>query len=166
MKNPSILTAAGLVLGTTTSSAAAQASVIGAFQATFLGTQTASNSCSHRDLGFAGQLGGQWYAVYGDALWCDAGVTDPDQDPAGFHGMARNGISRLNAQNPLSVEDLLLNGDTPVAHPGQFIRPDEAFGETALYPFGVSAICETDGAAKTGAIYILVVSLIHRLSPS
>ena len=36
------------------------------FHVTFLGNQTASNSCSHRDLGFTGRLGGNWYSVFGD----------------------------------------------------------------------------------------------------
>ena len=126
------------------------------FQTTFVGTQTANNSCSHRDLGFAGELGGQWYAVYGDTLWCAPGVTDPGADPSGFHGMVRDSVSRLG-DDPLSVTDLMLNSDSPVPHQNQFIPPDEAFGETAKYPFGVSSICEVDSSTSTGAIFILVV---------
>lgn len=128
------------------------------FRTEFLGTQTASNSCSHRDLGFTGELDGEWYAVYGDTLWCAAGVTDPESDPEGFHGMVRNSVSRLGS-DPLSVVDLRLNGDQPVPHQNEFVTPTTAFGETNFYPFGVSSICEVDGDTKTGAIYILVVSL-------
>lgn len=131
------------------------------FQTEFLGNQVASNSCSHRDLGFTGQLGGQWYSVFGDTLWCATGVTDPASDPSGFHGMVRNSISRLGT-DPLSVEDLYLNMDAPVAHQNEFLTPDAAFGETDLYPFGVSSICETDSTTQTGAMYILVVR-IHDL---
>jgi hypothetical protein len=31
----------------------------------FLGAQASDNSCSKRDLGFAGRIAGKWYAVYG-----------------------------------------------------------------------------------------------------
>lgn len=31
--------------------------------AEWLGVQTSANSCSRRDLGFTGKLGGDWYAV-------------------------------------------------------------------------------------------------------
>ncbi|KAI1284025.1 hypothetical protein F5Y07DRAFT_407527 [Xylaria sp. FL0933] len=127
------------------------------FKTEFLGTQVASNSCSHRDLGFTGQLGGEWYAVYGDTLWCDAGVTDPDADPEGFHGIVRNSISRLG-NDVLSVIDLNLNKDSPVPHQNEFITPDVDFGETSTYPFGVSSICEVDNTTATGAIFILVSS--------
>lgn len=40
----------------------------------FLGSQTSDNSCSQRDLGFTGKIHDKWYAVYGDTLWCAAGV--------------------------------------------------------------------------------------------
>jgi hypothetical protein len=51
----------------------------------FLGAQASDNSCSKRDLGFAGRIAGKWYAVYGDTtLWCAAGITDPSQETSGF----------------------------------------------------------------------------------
>ncbi|KAK3047267.1 hypothetical protein LTS18_013186, partial [Coniosporium uncinatum] len=34
----------------------------------YLGEQTSDNTCSHRDLGFTGKIGGKWYAIYGDDL--------------------------------------------------------------------------------------------------
>lgn len=40
----------------------------------FLGSQSSDNSCSQRDLGFTGKIHDNWYAVYGDTLWCAAGV--------------------------------------------------------------------------------------------
>jgi hypothetical protein len=87
----------------------------------FLGDQL-TNSCTHRDLGFVGQVAGDWYAVFGDNLWCDTGVTDPDQDPSGFHGMVRDAVA-LTTDDPLMVQYTQLNSDTPVAHPNQVFIP-------------------------------------------
>lgn len=86
-------------------------------QVDFLGTQL-DNSCTHKDLGFTGLLGGDWYAIYGDNLWCGTGVTDPDQDTSGFHGMVRDSVARCT-DDPLKVEFTQLNSDSPVAHPNQ-----------------------------------------------
>lgn len=69
----------------------------------YLGEQIGSNSCTHRDLGFTGELGGQWYGVYGDTLFCAEGVTDPSQDDDGFHGMVRDAVARLT-DDPLTIE--------------------------------------------------------------
>ena len=76
------------------------------------------NSCTHKDLGFTGQLGGDWFAIYGDNLWCASGVTDPNSDSSGFHGMVRDSIARCTS-DPLKVDFTHLNSDTPVAHPNQ-----------------------------------------------
>ena len=130
---------------------------VGGFTVQHLGYQTADNSCSHRDLGFAGHIAGSWYAVYGDTLWCAAGVTDPDNDPSGFHGMVRDSVSALGS-NPLSVHDLDLNGDTPVPHQNQFVPFNASWGETNSYGFGGTSIVETDADTATGAVYYLVVS--------
>jgi hypothetical protein len=46
----------------------------------FLGARL-THSCTYRDLGFIGLVADACYAVFGDNLWCDAGVTDPNQDP-------------------------------------------------------------------------------------
>ncbi|GKT91439.1 conserved secreted protein [Colletotrichum tofieldiae] len=73
----------------------------------YLGLQKADNSCSHRDLGFTGAIAGKWYAVWGDVLWCDAGVTDPEKDTPGFHGMVRDAVSAMTG-DPLLVHDLNL----------------------------------------------------------
>lgn len=58
------------------------------------------------------------------------------------------------------VTDLLLNSDSPVPHQTQFVQPDTAFGEDAMYPYGVSSICETDPDTETGAMFILVVCFL------
>ncbi|KAL3584631.1 hypothetical protein FPOAC2_14411 [Fusarium poae] len=97
---------------------------IGNFTVELLGTQSSSNSASRRDLGFTGQLGGKWYAVYGDVLWCASGVTHPSEDTEGFHGMVRNAVSALT-DDPLVVEDLHLNDDEPVPHQKQFMPFNE-----------------------------------------
>ncbi|GAP92754.1 putative conserved secreted protein [Rosellinia necatrix] len=119
----------------------------------FLGKQTSSNSCSHRDLGFTGQLAGQWYGLYGDTLWCNGGVTNPDQDPEGFHGIVRDAITRMGS-DPLKYEDLHLNGDSPVRHPLQFVPFNAAWGENQSYGFGGTSIVETGNGV--GAVYYLV----------
>jgi hypothetical protein len=122
----------------------------------FLGHQNASNSASHRDLGFAGKISGIWYSIFGDTLWCDRAVRDPTQDRDGFHGMVRDSVSRLT-DDPLTVVDLNLNDDSPVPHQLQFVPFSAAWGETNLYGFGGTSLCETDAASSTGALYYLVV---------
>ncbi|KAI0813569.1 hypothetical protein GGR55DRAFT_676501 [Xylaria sp. FL0064] len=112
------------------------------FKTDFLGDQKSSNSCAGRDLGFTGQLGGQWYGVYGDTLWCAPGVSDPNQNPSSFYGIVRDTVT-LMGSNPLLIQDYHLNGDTPVPHPLQFIPFNEAWGETNTYGFGGTSICET-----------------------
>ena len=124
------------------------------FTVSFLGTQRSNNSASHRDLGFAGSLSGNWYAVYGDTLWCAPGVTDAADDTPGFHGMVRDSLSLLT-DDPLLVTDLHLNNDTPVPHQEQLVPYNESWGETITTGFGGTSIVEsTDG---TGALYYLVV---------
>ncbi|KAI5923497.1 hypothetical protein F4810DRAFT_710580 [Camillea tinctor] len=83
------------------------------FGTTYLGFQTSNNSCSHRDLGFTGELAGQWYAVYGDTAWCAEGVTDPFKDLPGFHGMQ------------------------------QFVPFNASWGETNQYGFGGTSLVES-----------------------
>ncbi|KAH8901808.1 hypothetical protein BR93DRAFT_973218 [Coniochaeta sp. PMI_546] len=108
----------------------------------FLGEQKGFNTePSGRDLGFTGQLGGQWYAVYGDTLW---------KDP--FY-MIRNGISRMTS-SPLEVEDLHVRRDTP--RQNQFITWNAAWGEQQNWFFGVSSVLEVDKKTATGAILYLV----------
>lgn len=126
------------------------------FTVEFLGNQVADNSASHRDLGFAGQLQGKWYAVYGDTLWCAPGVTDPSNDTEGFHGMVRDSLSALT-DDALMVHDLHLNDDEPVAHQKQFIPFNETWGETNVFGFGGTSIVEVDEEAGIGAVYYLVV---------
>ena len=130
--------------------------LIGDFSVEFLGEQSSDNSCSRRDLGFAGQLGGKWYAVYGDTLWAAPGVTDAADDKPGFHGMVRDAVSELT-DDPLVVHDLHLNDDEPVPHQKQFMPFREAWGETNTFGFGGTSIVETDPATATGALYYLVV---------
>ncbi|KAH8158935.1 hypothetical protein CIB48_g9304 [Xylaria polymorpha] len=101
------------------------------FNTQFLGEQKSSNSCAGRDLGFTGELGGKWYGVYGDTNWCAGGVSDPDQNPPGFHGIVRDTIALMGG-NPLIIQDYHLNGDTPVPHPLQFVPYNEAWGETNM----------------------------------
>ncbi|KAM0245896.1 hypothetical protein ACHAP5_005046 [Fusarium lateritium] len=133
---------------------------IGNFTVEFLGTQSSSNSASRRDLGFTGQLGGKWYAVYGDVLWCDSGVTDPAEDTEGFHGMVRNAVSALT-DDPLVVEDLHLNDDEPVPHQKQLMPFNEEWGETNTFGFGGTGIVETDPDTATGVLYYLVNAAEH-----
>ncbi|KAK8131797.1 hypothetical protein PG984_008235 [Apiospora sp. TS-2023a] len=102
------------------------------FATQYLGLQLADNSASHRDLGFTGQLGGKWYAVYGDVLWCAPGVTDPAKDSPGFHGMVRDAIS-LCTDNPLVVHDLHLD---KAGRQQQFIPFNGSWGEAADFGFG------------------------------
>ncbi|KAM5349678.1 hypothetical protein ACJ41O_006183 [Fusarium nematophilum] len=133
---------------------------IGEMTVEFLGHQVADNSASHRDLGFTGQLQGKWYAVYGDTLWCDEGVTHPGQDTEGFHGMVRNSLSALT-DDPLVVQDLHLNEDEPVPHQKQFVPFNEDWGETNTFGFGGTSIVETDPDTGTGALYYLVNDAEH-----
>ena len=127
------------------------------FSVQFLGNQVSDNSCTHRDLGFAGRIGTSWFAIYGDNLWCDAGVTNPDQDTSGFHGMVRDSASALGS-DPLKVHDLNLNSDSPVAHPNQFVPFDSAWGEDNTTGFGGTSIVEVDASNSVGALYYLIVS--------
>ncbi|QKX59715.1 uncharacterized protein TRUGW13939_06855 [Talaromyces rugulosus] len=108
----------------------------------YLGEQR-TNSCTHRDLGFLGQLTGRWYAVYGDTLWCKASVTEPSQDPEGFHGMVRDSIAECS-DSALRVKFTQLNEDSPVAHPKQFIPCNEAWGKTLTTGFGGTSLCPVD----------------------
>lgn len=129
---------------------------IGKVSADLLGDQVADNSCSHRDLGFAGHIQGKWYAVYGDTLWCEGGVSDPSKDPKGFHGMVRDAVSALG-DDPLVVHDLNLNGDTPVPHQNQFVSFNAAWGESGSTGFGGTSLVETDYNSATAAVYYLIV---------
>ncbi|KAI1073788.1 hypothetical protein F5B20DRAFT_586892 [Whalleya microplaca] len=132
---------------------AAGTNPIAHFSAEYLGQQRADNSCSHRDLGFTGVLGGKWYAVYGDTLWCDRGVADAALDSPGFHGMVRDALS-LTTADPLVVHDLHLNADQPVPHQLQLVPWDAAWGEDITFGFGGTSLVETaDGA---GAVFYLV----------
>lgn len=123
------------------------------FTTEYLGLQLADNSASHRDLGFTGQLGGKWYAVYGDVLWCAPGVTDPAADPPGFHGMVRDAIS-LCTDDPLIVHDLQLDAK---GRQQQFIPFNEDWGEASDFGFGGTSLVEVDSETNTGAVFYLVV---------
>ncbi|KAI0846353.1 hypothetical protein F5Y00DRAFT_272011 [Daldinia vernicosa] len=126
---------------------------ISKFETQYLGQQNPNNSCSHRDLGFTGELQGKWYAVYGDTLWCAPGVTDPSADPDGFHGLVRDAVS-LMTDDPLVVADMHLNDDTPVRHQLQFVPFNADWGEENTYGFGGTSLFETaDGA---GGVFYLV----------
>jgi hypothetical protein len=119
------------------------------FTATFLGNQISDNSCVHRDLGFTGQVAGKWYAIYGDNLYCAAGVTDPNQDTSGFHGMVRDAVAAVT-DSALKVQDLNLNSDKPVPHPQQFVPFNANWGETNQYGFGGTSLCATNDAKQEG----------------
>ncbi|ORY61774.1 uncharacterized protein BCR38DRAFT_348580 [Pseudomassariella vexata] len=123
------------------------------FKTEYLGIQLADNSASHRDLGFTGELGGKWYAIYGDTLWCAPGVSHPSHDAEGFHGMVRDSISECT-NDPLRVHDLHLNAD---GRQKQFIPFNSSWGETNLHGFGGTSLVETDKETATGAVYYLVV---------
>ncbi|KAJ6437228.1 conserved secreted protein [Purpureocillium lavendulum] len=125
------------------------------FSVEYLGEQHSNNSCSHRDLGFAGSLAGRWYAVYGDTLWGAPGVSHPADDVPGFHGMVRNSVSALT-MDPLVVHDLHLNDDSPVRHQLQFAPYKEEWGEKNTTGFGGTSIVETDTETGTGAVFFLV----------
>ncbi|GJN78474.1 hypothetical protein PLIIFM63780_001968 [Purpureocillium lilacinum] len=123
------------------------------FTVDYLGEQLANNSCSHRDLGFAGSIAGQWFAVYGDTLWAAPGVSHPADDVDGFHGMVRNSVSRLGP-DPLVVHDLNLNERQ---RQNQFAQWKEEWGETNTTGFGGTSIVETDPKAGEGAVFFLVL---------
>ncbi|ORY61664.1 uncharacterized protein BCR38DRAFT_396713 [Pseudomassariella vexata] len=125
------------------------------FTTQFLGNQVAENSCSHRDLGFTGKIKDKWYAVWGDALWCAAGVSDPEKDTSGFHGMVRDAVSVVTG-DPLKVHDLNLNKDSPVPHQNQFVPFNTAWGETNMFGFGGTSLCEVDYNSATGVVFYLV----------
>ncbi|KAI1403956.1 hypothetical protein F4819DRAFT_186187 [Hypoxylon fuscum] len=126
---------------------------ISKFETQYLGQQNANNSCSHRDLGFTGELQGKWYGVYGDTLWCSSGVTDPNDDPDGFHGLVRDSVSLMTG-DPLVVEDLHLNDDSPVRHQLQFVPFNADWNETNTFGFGGTSLVETANGA--GAVFYLV----------
>ncbi|KAF2666812.1 hypothetical protein BT63DRAFT_404016 [Microthyrium microscopicum] len=131
--------------------------------AQFLGNLTADNSCSHRDLGFSGPINGVWYHIFGDTIWCDTGVTDPNLDPGygpdgvpgGFVPFVRDSISQ-STSNPLKVHDLHLNDNTPVPHQNQFVPYDKSFGEAVDTGFGGTSLCETNATAGEAAFFYLV----------
>lgn len=125
----------------------------------YLGFQNADNSCSHRDLGFTGAIAGKWYAVWGDVLWCEAGVTDPEKDTPGFHGMVRDAVSAMT-NDPLVVHDLNL-GDN--GRQLQFIPFNSSWGEKYDTGFGGTSLVETNATTGTGAAFYLVVSIRHLL---
>ena len=127
------------------------------FTVEFLGEQNADNSCSRRDLGFMGHIQGKWYAIFGDTLWCACGVTDPENDLDGFHGMVRNSISAAT-DNALIVHDLNLNDDSPVPHQLQFVPHNARWGEDNTFGFGGTSLVETNYDAAEGALFYLVVS--------
>ncbi|KAF4809794.1 hypothetical protein CGCTS75_v014710 [Colletotrichum tropicale] len=118
----------------------------------YLGFQTADNSCSHRDLGFTGAIAGKYYAVWGDTLWCDAGVTDPAKDTSGFHGMVRDAVSAIT-NNPLLVHDLNLGSN---GRQNQFVPFNASWGEKQDTGFGGTSLVEVNAATKTGAVFYLV----------
>ncbi|KXH42985.1 hypothetical protein CSIM01_01739 [Colletotrichum simmondsii] len=118
----------------------------------YLGFQHADNSCSHRDLGFTGSIAGKWYAVWGDVLWCDAGVTDPEKDTPGFHGMVRDAVSVMT-KNPLVVHDLNLGEN---GRQKQFIPFNSSWGEKVDTGFGGTSLVETNAETRTGAVFYLV----------
>lgn len=126
-----------------------------------LGFQSAINSCSCRDLGFTGQLAGEWYAIFGDTLWCAPGVTDGLCNTTGFYGMVRDSISLLT-EDPLKVVDLNLNDDQPVPHQNQFVPFNPDWGETNTFGFGGTSLCEVDTESGVGAVYYLVVSTLRQ----
>jgi len=133
------------------------------FTVEFLGEQTSDNSCSHRDLGFMGHIQGKWYAVFGDTLWAAKGVTDPKDDPHGFHGMVRNSISAAT-DNALIVHDLHLNDDSPVPHQLQFVPYNPRWGEDKTFGFGGTSLVETFYDKAEGALFYLVVSSTLHMS--
>ena len=126
------------------------------FEVEFLGDQKSSNSSSRRDLGFTGELGGRWFAVFGDVLWSSPGCRNPDDSKDGFYGMVRDAVSELT-DDPLVVKDLHLNNDDPVRHQLQLMPFNENWGEKNTTGFGGTSIVEVDHDAAIGALYYLIV---------
>lgn len=145
----------------------------------FLGYQTSvdpETSFSHRDLGFTGSISGKWFALYGDALWCDCLNPGPPRQNQGcpFKGMVRNAVSAClldERDQGLRVRDLHLEpwsgrseGDTtttttvPSCRQRQFVPFREDWGEDVTTGFGGTSIVETDREKGEGAVYYLVVS--------
>ncbi|UKZ57337.1 hypothetical protein TrVGV298_011190 [Trichoderma virens] len=109
------------------------------FSTEYLGEQKSSNTAIRRDLGFAGHIGGKWFGVYGDTLWCSPGVTDPerDPDPEGFHGMVRNSVAALTG-DPLR-------------------RLRSGGGRRIWWDLGGTSVVEVDGEGEgVGAVYYLI----------
>lgn len=129
---------------------------ISKFRVDFLGYQAADNSCSHRDLGFTGDIQGKWFAVYGDTLWCSCGVAGPKDEPCPFQGMVRNAVS-ATTDNPLVVHDLNLNDQAPIRHQNQFVPFNPAWGETNQFGFGGTSLVETNSETAEAALFYLVV---------
>ncbi|KAK9784116.1 hypothetical protein SCAR479_00675 [Seiridium cardinale] len=71
------------------------------------------------------------------------GVPNPDKDTDGFHGGARDSLSKCTADDPL-----------------KFVPHNESWGETSSYVFGRTSLVETDDSTGTGAVFSLVVSTI------
>ncbi|KAM0809708.1 hypothetical protein AB5N19_10054 [Seiridium cardinale] len=85
------------------------------------------------------------------------GVPNPDKDTDGFHGRARDSLSKCTADDPLKVHDLNMN---EIACQLQFVPHNESWGETSSYVFGGTSLVETDDSTGTGAVFYLVVSTI------
>ena len=121
----------------------------------FLGVQTSENSCSQRDLGFTGRIGDNWYAVYGDTLWCSSALTEPSKS-VGFPGMVRDSVA-LMTDDVLKPRDLHLNSDAPVPHQLQFIPFNAAWGESQSTGFGGTSLCHTSDT--TAVVFYVVVRI-------
>lgn len=79
-----------------------------------------------------------------------------------FHGMVRDSVA-LMTDDPLKVQDMNLNDDSPVPHPKQFVPFNEAWGETSSYGFGGTSLVETDHEAAEGAVFYVVVGPLLKL---
>ncbi|KAL4799484.1 hypothetical protein BDV19DRAFT_385253 [Aspergillus venezuelensis] len=92
---------------------------------------------------------GSWYALYGDSLYCESGVSDPADDTGtAFNGMVRDAVARLG-DDPLSIEWTALNANEP------FIPNDESYGETSSTGFGGTSICAVNDT--TAMVFYLPV---------
>ncbi|TEA19499.1 hypothetical protein C8034_v008383 [Colletotrichum sidae] len=100
----------------------------------YLGFHAADNSCSHRDLGFTGAIAGQWYALWGDVLWCDAGVTGAGKGHAWIPRHGDNGRQR------------------------QLVPFNSFWGEKFDTGFGGTSLVETNPDTATTAVFYLVNS--------
>jgi len=98
------------------------------------------------------------YAVYGDTLWCAQGVTNPEDEPSGFHGMVRSSVSAATS-NPLIIHDLNLNSDSPVPHQKQFIYYNPSWGETVSTGFGGTSIVGIANDSPWGGVFYVVVRM-------